>query len=153
MPVPSQGYYGFPSFSVVDWFFLFIYIWVLNFPLEDCSELGNFVIILISCNWHVKRGSIYPPPTYEVIYIIWPSSYDWNWQCMVHKTKTSKTTIQHNMCCTSLYANKQITKKDTHPPTNSRIKTNRTSFYVEIATDITAWNSERKDMIIIMVYK
>jgi hypothetical protein len=44
MPVPSQGHYGFHSFPVVDWFCLFIYLWVLTFPLEDCSEFGNFVI-------------------------------------------------------------------------------------------------------------
>jgi hypothetical protein len=42
IPVPSQGHYGFP---VIDWFCLFI--WVLTFPLEDCSEFGNFVITLI----------------------------------------------------------------------------------------------------------
>ena len=47
MPVPSQGHYGFHSFPVVDWFCLFIYLWVLIFPLEDCSEFGNFVITLI----------------------------------------------------------------------------------------------------------
>jgi hypothetical protein len=46
MPVPSQGHYGFHSFPVVDWFCLFIYLWVLtsrilfgpvnsNFHLED----------------------------------------------------------------------------------------------------------------------
>ena len=40
-------YYGFHSFLVVDWFCLFIYLWVLTFPLEDCSEFGNFVITLI----------------------------------------------------------------------------------------------------------
>jgi hypothetical protein len=60
MPVPSQGHYGFHSSSVVDWFCLFIYLWVLAFPLEDCSEFGNFVITLIHntndyefdyCNW------------------------------------------------------------------------------------------------------
>jgi hypothetical protein len=33
MPVPSQGHYGFHSFPVVDWFCLFIYLWVLTFPL------------------------------------------------------------------------------------------------------------------------
>jgi hypothetical protein len=38
MPVPSQGHYGFHSFPVVDWFCLFIYLWVLTFPLLDCSE-------------------------------------------------------------------------------------------------------------------
>jgi hypothetical protein len=48
MPVPSQGYYGFPSFPVVDWFCLFKYLWVLTFPLRDCSEFSNFVITLIS---------------------------------------------------------------------------------------------------------
>ena len=47
MPVPSQGHYGFHSFPVVDWFCLFIYLWVLTFPLWDCSELGHFVITLI----------------------------------------------------------------------------------------------------------
>ena len=47
MPVPSQGQYGFHSFPVVDWFCLFIYLWVLTFPLLDCSEFGNFVITLI----------------------------------------------------------------------------------------------------------
>ena len=44
MPVPSQGHYGFHSFPVVDWFCLFIFLWVLTFPLEDRSEFGNFVI-------------------------------------------------------------------------------------------------------------
>ena len=48
MPVPSQDHYGFHSFPVADWFFLFIYLWVLTFPLSDCSEFGNFVITLIS---------------------------------------------------------------------------------------------------------
>jgi hypothetical protein len=47
MPVPSQGHYGFHSFPVFDWFCLFIYLWVLTFPLEDYSEFGNFVITLI----------------------------------------------------------------------------------------------------------
>jgi hypothetical protein len=46
MPLPSQGHYGFHSFPVVDWFCLFIYLWVLTFPLQDCSEFGNFVITL-----------------------------------------------------------------------------------------------------------
>ena len=46
MPVPSQGHYGFHSFQIVDWFCLFIYLWVLTFPLLDCSEFGNFVITL-----------------------------------------------------------------------------------------------------------
>jgi hypothetical protein len=44
----GQGHYGFHSFAVVDRFCLFIYLWVLTFPLEDCSEFGNFVITLIS---------------------------------------------------------------------------------------------------------
>jgi len=33
MPVPSEGHYGFHIFPVVDWFCLFIYLWVLAFPL------------------------------------------------------------------------------------------------------------------------
>jgi hypothetical protein len=33
MSVPSQDHYGFHSFPVVDWFCLFIYLWVLTFPL------------------------------------------------------------------------------------------------------------------------
>jgi hypothetical protein len=36
------------SFPVVDWFCLFIYLWVLTFPLLDCSEFGNFVITFIA---------------------------------------------------------------------------------------------------------
>jgi hypothetical protein len=55
MPVPSQGHYGFHSFPVVDWFCLFIYLWVLTFPLEDCSEFGNFVITLMYSNRSKKR--------------------------------------------------------------------------------------------------
>ena len=43
MPVPSQGHYGFHSFPVVDWFCLF-----MTFPLEYCSEFGNFVITLMT---------------------------------------------------------------------------------------------------------
>ena len=46
MPVPNQDHYGFPSFPV-DWYCLFIYLWVLTFPLEDCPGFGNFVITLI----------------------------------------------------------------------------------------------------------
>jgi hypothetical protein len=42
----SQDHYGFHSFPVVDWFCLFIYLWVFTFPLLDCSEFGNFVITL-----------------------------------------------------------------------------------------------------------
>jgi hypothetical protein len=45
--VPSQGHYGFPSFPIVDWFCLFIYSWVLTFPLEDYLEFSNFVITLM----------------------------------------------------------------------------------------------------------
>ena len=50
MPVPSQGHCGFPSFPVVDWFCLLVDLWVLPFPLEDCSVFGNFVITLICKN-------------------------------------------------------------------------------------------------------
>ena len=47
MPVPSQGHCIFSSFLVVDWFCLFVELWVLPFPLEDYSVFGNFVITLI----------------------------------------------------------------------------------------------------------
>jgi hypothetical protein len=43
MPVPSQGHCGFHSFPVVDWFCQF-----MTFPLEYCSEFGNFVITLMT---------------------------------------------------------------------------------------------------------
>ena len=44
MPVPSQGHYGFHSFPVVDWFCLFIYLWVLTFP---CTIVRSSVILLL----------------------------------------------------------------------------------------------------------
>ena len=47
MAVPTQAHCGFPSFLAVDWFCLFAYLWVLPFPLEDCSEFANCVIIFI----------------------------------------------------------------------------------------------------------
>jgi hypothetical protein len=43
----KSGPLRFPSFPVVDWFCLFVDLWVLPFPLEDCSVFGNFVITLI----------------------------------------------------------------------------------------------------------
>ena len=49
--VPRQGHYDFHSFPVVDWFCLFIYLRVLTFPLQDCSEFGNFVITLMYGFW------------------------------------------------------------------------------------------------------
>ena len=65
MPVPSQGHYGFHSFPVVDWICLFINLWVLTFPLEDCSEFGNFVITLIIFTLGVFY---YEKKVYTVIY-------------------------------------------------------------------------------------
>jgi hypothetical protein len=59
MPVPSQGHCGFHSFSVVDWFCLFINLWVLTFSLQDCSEFCNFVITLIDVCWHRYRLRTY----------------------------------------------------------------------------------------------
>ena len=44
------------SFPVVDWLCLFIYLWVLTFPLLDCSEFGNFVITLI--HWDVSSSAV-----------------------------------------------------------------------------------------------
>jgi hypothetical protein len=52
MPVSSQGHYGFHNFPVVDWFCLFIHLWVLTLPLEDCSEFDNFVITLTEYLYH-----------------------------------------------------------------------------------------------------
>ena len=52
----KSGPLRFSSFPVVDWFCLFIDLWVLNFPLEDCSVLGNFVITLI----YVKTKKVLP---------------------------------------------------------------------------------------------
>ena len=44
MPVPSQDHYGFHSFPVVDWFCLFIYLWVLTFP---CKIIRSSVVLLL----------------------------------------------------------------------------------------------------------
>jgi hypothetical protein len=38
----KSGSLRFHSFPVVDWFCLFIYLWVSTFPLLDCSEFGSF---------------------------------------------------------------------------------------------------------------
>jgi len=43
----KSGPLRFPSFPVVDWFCLFVDLWVLIFPLGDCSVFGNFVITLM----------------------------------------------------------------------------------------------------------
>ena len=60
MPVPSQGHLGFPRFPVVEWFCLFVDLWVLPFPMSDCSVFGNFVITLIDP--HVMRVSEHNQP-------------------------------------------------------------------------------------------
>ena len=44
MPVSSQGHYGFHSFPVVDWFCLFINLWVLTFL---CKIVRSSVILLL----------------------------------------------------------------------------------------------------------
>ena len=54
-PPPPPHTHNTCSFPVVDWFCLFIYLWVLTFPLQDCSEFGNFVITLIY--QHIKRAA------------------------------------------------------------------------------------------------
>ena len=56
MPVPSQDYSGFPSFPVVNWFCLFVDLWVMPFHLEDCSVFSNFVITLIPRPRRTKYG-------------------------------------------------------------------------------------------------
>ena len=59
---------------------------------------------------------------------------------MAHKTKKNKAKIQHNICCIPLYTQ---TRHD--PPKKTEAKTIEHRFHAEIATDITTWNSERKD--------
>jgi uncharacterized membrane protein (DUF485 family) len=49
MPVPSQGHYGFHSFPVVDWFCLFIYLWVW---LSLCKISRSSVILLLPLMVH-----------------------------------------------------------------------------------------------------
>ena len=44
LPVPNQGHYGFHSFPVVDWFCLFIFLWVLTFR---CKIVRSSVILLL----------------------------------------------------------------------------------------------------------
>jgi hypothetical protein len=60
MPVPSQGHYGFTVFRLLTDFFLFIYLWVLTFPLEDCSKFSNFVItlFLICCKFCIIQVTL-----------------------------------------------------------------------------------------------
>jgi hypothetical protein len=55
------GHYGFPSFPIVDWFCLFIYLWVLTFPLEDYLEFSNFVITLIIKVMHYYKCNLISP--------------------------------------------------------------------------------------------
>ena len=43
----KSGSLLFSQFSGCWLICLFIYLWVLTFPLENCSEFGNFVITLI----------------------------------------------------------------------------------------------------------
>ena len=65
MLVPNQGHCGFPSFPVVDWFFLFVDLWVFTFPLEDCSVFGNFAITLILNKYlSVNRYPIFHLPSF-----------------------------------------------------------------------------------------
>ena len=53
---------------------------------------------------------------------------------------------KYNMCWIPLFANKQKQREIRHAPSYKQleVKTNRTSFYAEIVTDITTGNSERK---------
>jgi hypothetical protein len=53
IPVPSQGHYGFHSFPVVDWFCLFIYLWVLTFPFNDEHRCHFNVILPIEVHFHM----------------------------------------------------------------------------------------------------
>ena len=58
MPVPSQVHCGFPSFPVVDWFCLFVDLWVLPFPwkIALCSVILLLPLsALISYNFTIKN--------------------------------------------------------------------------------------------------
>jgi hypothetical protein len=48
----KSGSLRFHSFPVVDWFCLFIHLWVLTLPLEICSEFDNFGITLTEYLYH-----------------------------------------------------------------------------------------------------
>ena len=65
-----------------------------------------------------------------------------NWQGIIHKRKTNRTETQHNMCWEPLYA-----KRNSNNVNMRRTLLQTTGgkdFYVEIVTDITTRNSERK---------
>jgi transposase len=60
-------------------------------------------------------------------------------------TRRRQTKQKQNTQCVGHHysqTNKNNINKKMRPPTE--VKTNRTSFYAEIVTDITTWNSERK---------
>jgi hypothetical protein len=49
MPVPSQGHYGFHNFLVVDWFCLFIYLWVLIYFIFLVFPCFILLFVLVIC--------------------------------------------------------------------------------------------------------
>jgi hypothetical protein len=64
--------------EVVDWFCLFMYLWVLTFPLENCSEFGNFVITLMLSRVHLlvtRKASTVPYYLYITEWKYYHSSY------------------------------------------------------------------------------
>ena len=60
----------FPIFRLFFvWFCLFVDLWVLTFPLEDCSVFGNFVITLIvKPSWKIVETGIIDTAIYDT----WP---------------------------------------------------------------------------------
>ena len=91
MPVPSQGHCGFPSFPVVNWFCLFVDLWVLPFPWEECSVFGYFVITLIHImlDWVQIAWAGFELATWVVI------GTDYIGQVVYyHKMKTKNTTLR-----------------------------------------------------------
>ena len=54
MPVPNQGHCDFPNFPVVDWFCMFVDLWVFTFPFEDYPYLLNFLDITTVSILHVN---------------------------------------------------------------------------------------------------
>jgi hypothetical protein len=62
MPVPSQGHYDFHSFPVVDWFCLFIYLWLSLWKIVRSSVI-LLLPLLINMKWtekgNLKKGHKY----------------------------------------------------------------------------------------------
>jgi hypothetical protein len=74
IPVPSQGHCGFPSFPVVDWFCLFVDLWVLSlWKIARCSFILYFDLTTI---WHIQSSL----SCVEYVYLFTKSLIDMSFQ-------------------------------------------------------------------------